>query len=857
MTSSWPRVRATFERALDLPPAARPAWVARELAGDAVAQHEVLRLLAAESAPPEFLAPPHAAPPPPRRVGAFRLVSPLASGGMGTVWIAEQDEPQRRVAVKLMHEGLVAAAHAARFRAEGEILARLQHPGIAQVFGAGVEDSGVAWFAMELLADARPITEALRAAPLAARLTAFVAACDAVQHAHERGVIHRDLKPANILRLADGAVKVIDFGIARVLDADHTQATREGELLGTLAYMSPEQVEGRDTDVRTDVYGLGVVLYELVTGERPFDLAGQPITVACRTIVERDAPTVRSRAPALPRELDWIVGRALRKDPTERYAGVAALAEDVRRLHRHEPVTAAPPGIAYRARKFVRRHRAFTAAAAVVLAVSIGAFATTAAALVRTQRAEAAERQGRRDAEAASQRAEAALAFLLSVFESVHPAEQGRDVRMVDALARAAATFDRELAAAPTIRAELGRTIGLALHGLGDLDQADAHLAESLAVHERCFGTDHAKTARLQVDVAALAIDRGRLDDAEAALARAAATLDALPADDPLRTACDLQRGNLLRARGERSAAITVLEPAVERLRRDAPDARQTLVACNLLAGVRQAEGDLDGAEALYRTAHDGFAARGEAESPDALVTTNNLLTVQNARGARAETVPEWERLIAARRRLLGEDHPTTIGTVVNFASVLFLLGRVDEAAMHFEAALAARSRTADDTDATVQTLLSGLAKIASVRGDLTAAARYGERVLAARRATFGDDHDLALLSATMLADVLRLQGAHDRALDLLRDTERRAAAASPPQWPHHYRARMGIAHTLLAKGVLDEAERLLLACRDEFARAEAASPLKGRLQRPEPVLAQLYRALGRDAEAEQFEAAR
>ena len=867
MTGDWQRIRALFERASELPAARRAAWLDAEAGATGEIRREVDRLLTAAQVGATFLEPPgdatlaaHTAPPPalPARLGPFQVLERIGSVGMGTVLRARQDHPQREVAVKVVHAGFGSARLRERFQAEIDVLARLQHPGIAPVFEAGVEADGTAWFAMELLHDAAPITtHAQRGAlDVAERLACFRAVCDAVQHAHQRGVIHRDLKPANILATPDGTVKVIDFGIARVVDADHRQRTLAGELLGTLAYMSPEQVEGGETDVRTDVYGLGVVLYELLAERRPFELEGMPLTAACRAIVERDAPAVRRDRPSLPPELDWIVARALRKDPGERYASVADLAADVDRCRRHEPVLAAPPGVAYRARKFVRRHRLAVAAGGIVLAVSIAAFVTTAIALVRTQHAEAAEREGRTAAEAANRRGTAALDFLLDVFASVNPSRDGRDIKMVDALARTAKDFDARLAGAPRIRAELGRTIGLSFLGLGKLDEAETHLRTCLSGYEREFGRDHAKTVRVAANLVQVLLERGQLDEAETLQQRTDAACEALPADDSLRVGIVINRANLQRARGDKVGAAATLRPLVDRLMVAKPDDRQTLVAMNLLAGVLHGLGKLDEAQPLYQAAVDGFAKRGEKDSPDALLALNNLGALRYSRGERETVLPLLEEVLATRRRVLGDSHPSTIGAMCNVASVHYGLGHFAPAAQGFRDALVAfgaYDKTDKDDQSVVQTLLANLATSERELEHLGEAIRLGERVLTVRTQKLGAGHDATLQTAAMVADAHRLARDFDRALAMFVDCRDRAQSASPPQWTNVYRAELGVARSLLGKADYAGAERSLLRCRELFDQAEGAAPVKGQLLRAEPLLVDLYLAWGKPEAAAHY----
>jgi hypothetical protein len=391
------RVRAEHEAALDLGPEERERHLAALAREDPELARDVRSLLRAGAA---SLGLTRVARTPPDagalrspedlvglRLGGCRLRAPLAAGGMGVVFLADQEQPQRTVAIKVMSRGLASASARRRFEVEAEILAKLEHPGIARIFAAGVEriDRGsggaqeLPWIAMELIPDARPLTAYAeeRGLDLRARLELFRRVCDAVQHAHGRSVIHRDLKPANVLVGGDGVPRVIDFGIARLAGGEaRAQLTLEGLVLGTPQSMAPEQLRGEEVDTRCDVYALGTLLYELVAGTPPYDLADKPTPLAVRMLVEDDPPPPSARRPGTPAELDWICARALARERGERYASAAALGDDVGRFLRDEPPLARPVGTWYRARKYARRHKAGVAAAAALCALGAGLLAT-------------------------------------------------------------------------------------------------------------------------------------------------------------------------------------------------------------------------------------------------------------------------------------------------------------------------------------------------------------------------------------------------------------------------------------------------------------------------------------------------
>lgn len=375
------KVKAVFLDAIERPADERAGVILERCGGDGELAAHVHALLANHTRDDEFLRPTSRGESSMlvgRRVGAFTIVRTIASGGMGTVFEATQHHPQRSVALKILRAALASRASVRRFEEESAILARLRHPGIAQVYEAGVHQEGgvrIPYFAMELIERAETITvhaDRMRMS-VRERVELFIRVCDAVHHGHQNAVIHRDLKPANILVGSDGMPKVIDFGVARVTDQDppsNTQRTDAGQLVGTLSYMSPEQAmstRGTDVDTRSDVYTLGLVLYELLCGRRAYEIAELPLAEATSVIRER----VPTRPGALRRELkgdlETIVLRALEKDRERRYQSAAELAEDLRRFVRHEPILARPATLVYQATLFARRHRSLVVAACVVV----------------------------------------------------------------------------------------------------------------------------------------------------------------------------------------------------------------------------------------------------------------------------------------------------------------------------------------------------------------------------------------------------------------------------------------------------------------------------------------------------------
>jgi len=510
-TRRWERITNLLERAIELDPPARRELYARECPDDSELGAEVERMIVADSKARGFLEPVPAAIQAPTplgvgaRIGGYRLIRRVAAGGMGVVFEAQQERPNRRVALKLVRSACANPATLRRFRYEAEALGRLRHPGIAQVYEAGVDvdSSGEErpFLAMEFVDGARTLTAWVREHRLdydaIARL--FVDVCSAVQHGHERGVLHRDLKPSNVLVDATGVTKVIDFGIAQDLDQQTTRATLAGELVGSLASMSPEQLEGdlNVLDVRSDVYALGALLYELVCGVPPLELRGLSLTEAlskARSASPRKPTSVRAD---LPVELEWIVLRALEPDRERRYASAADMARDLERFLGDEPVLAGPPSTVYRVRKFVRRNRLVVGAAAAVLAAiilgGVVALVQRDRAILAKERAESAElvakeRLARIEAETVTNRELAE--FQNGILTSADPDVGGRDVRVVDALARASANLDERTSLDPKLGLVLRASIADAYVALGLPNEVRAEVERMRPIWEAVFAPD-------------------------------------------------------------------------------------------------------------------------------------------------------------------------------------------------------------------------------------------------------------------------------------------------------------------------------------------------------------------------------
>ena len=459
------------------------------------------------------------------RIGSYRILDIIGEGGMGVVYRAEQDNPRRTVALKVIRRGLASPALLRRFDLEARVLGCLQHPGIAQIFEAGTAtENGVGqpFFAMELV-DGPSLTDyaLLHRLGLRQRLELLARVCDAVQHAHQKGVIHRDLKPVNILVDSAGQPKILDFGVARLTDADTQPATLQtdaGQIVGTIAYMSPEQIAGDSgaLDTRSDVYALGVLGFELLAGRSPHDLHGKSLPDVIATLREKEPLRLGTANRACRGDLETIISKAMEKDRERRYSSASELAADLRRFLRREPITARPPSATYQLRKMMSRHKLpFTFAALLFLVVTVFAVFGTYQALTISRQA------GRITEERDNALRQARIARAVNDFlnndllASVDPEQEGHDVRVQQILAKASQSIREKFGDEPLVRAAILQTLGNSYRSLGDYEIAQTHLSEALELHSDALGPENDDTLSSMYDLATLYHDADRLPDAE------------------------------------------------------------------------------------------------------------------------------------------------------------------------------------------------------------------------------------------------------------------------------------------------------------------------------------------------------
>ena len=769
----------------------------------------------------------------PRRIGPYLVKSELGSGGMGVVYLAEQERPRRLVAVKVLRGIAVAQELARRFELEAELLGRLQHPGIAQVIESGTEGAGSAaraYIVMEYV-DGQPLTDYAntRDLDLEDRLRLLVEIADAVHHAHLRGVVHRDLKPTNILVTVQGRPKVIDFGVARVMDREDglTMQTAAGQLVGTLAYMSPEQVRGsvRAIDARADVYALGVVAYELLGGRLPLDLGTASLAEAARIVVETEPPRLGRMAPACRGDVEWIVARALEKDPERRYQSADALMKDIERHLADEPIEARRHSAIDMLTRLARRHRAVVAGiVSTLLAILIGAGLALHYAIKNAQLAKL-EAAARHDADESAREA----MRLATVAE-----KRADDVQVVsDFISTHLGTIDpRELGLhiRDAMREEVRR--GLVESGLeGDVLQLELAALDSALDHARTTTVATKTLDRAFFDPMRAEIDRrfadrpelhlklllahgsllggqSRMEAAVETLRLAVEIADTLP-DETLDTLdARLMLGAQLSMIHRFDEAEPLIEQAVERAEGVLPPMHRRLThALGDLARAAEARGDLARAEELFREqlARRNMSPDGTlVERTDAVVTINNLgvllqrtgraeeayaLAEQAAplirpeapgeayleitwRAVRAasltslmkleEGAEEWERAIARARVEYGDQHVHTVGLYRGYAVALLHLGRSAPAEAPLRAILEFNEQEFGPTHLNTARARLNLAYTLYTLKKMDEAEDLAEAALGQFEAVVGNEHERTVYAANLLMEIYRERAAAD-----------------------------------------------------------------------------------------------
>jgi len=780
----WEQIQALFHEVADLPDPAQRASLEAQCAEDPALMTEVLSLLEEdargdslldrdaahvaaevldEGIPPALLD---------QTFGPYRLKEALGQGGMGVVYLAEREDLGSVAAIKILRDAWLSPDRRERFASEQRTLAQLNHPSIARLYDADTLPDGTPWFVMEYV-EGVPLTEFCEhhASSILERLRLFRAVCEAVEHAHRHLIVHRDLKPSNILVKPDGSVKLLDFGIAKQLDSleGPVDRTRTGLRLMTPAYAAPEQILGDPVGIHTDIYTLGVVLYELLTGRLPFDLSNRTPGEAETAIIKqgRERPSAAAKEKSISRrawaDLDVLCLTAMHIEPQRRYRTVEALIRDIDHYLAGEPLEARPDTFGYRIGKFVRRNwqPVSAAAASLLVVVSLVVFYTVRLATARNA------------AVAEAGRTQRIQHFMLNLFqggdEAVGPADSLRVVTLLDRGVQEAQALDGE----PAVQAELRETLGSIYQKLGKLERADSLLGTALDQRRSLFGPDNAEVARSLVALGRLRVDQAQDEEAER-LAREGLEMSKrqLRPNDPAIASATLALGQILEERGQYAEAIEVLEEAV-RLRRAAggPPTPELASSLRELANTHYYAGHLAVADSLDRLVL-GMTRRLNGERhPLVAEDLINLGAVQQEWGHYQDAERYYRQALDITQAFYGPNHyKTAAGLTVLGRALRFEPQGNDEAQRLFERALVIRERVFGRVHPQVASTLNELGGVALARGRFDEAEALARRVLAIYRTVYGRKHAFTGVGVANLASVYMKHNQYSQAEPLFRE---------------------------------------------------------------------------------------
>ena len=695
-------------------------------------------------------------------VGSYRLISLVGVGGMGAVWLAERCDGrfERKAAVKFLNVALLGHGGEERFKRESAILGRFSHPHIAEMLDAGVASNGQPYIILEYV-EGQPIDRYCdeQNLDIRSRVSLFLDVVGAVAHAHANLIVHRDIKPTNVLVSNDGQVKLLDFGIAKLLEAEGQEAatllTQTGDSPLTPEYAAPEQVTGAPITTATDVYGLGVLLYQLLSGKHPAGTALRTPAALVKAIVDTEpllpsdivrpftpdaeavtaiAATRASTPERLSRllrgDLDTIVGKALKKNPEERYASASAMADDLRRYLRHEPISARPDTFAYRAAKFVRRNR-------VVMGLAVLAFLATAAGLIGAVLQARINRQERDVAVRERDRANRIADFMVKMFKVSNPSEaRGSSITAREILDKASKEVESGLSKDPEMQAQMMNVMGDVYFNLGLLSESHSLLERTLAVQQRVLGPEN---------------------------------------PDTLRTASLL--GMVLRKEGHPEETEKLdRETLAIQTRVLGPENRDTLATMSGLANALMWEGKTAEAEKLDRELVETRRKVLGPEDPETVRSIDNLafcLSLEGEQGKR-DDLPESEELsreaLALKQRILGPEHPDTITSMADLAATLSLERKLPEAEKLTREALAMRRRILGPEHTDTLDTMTYLANVLEQEGHYAEAEKLEAETRLIQQRVLGPDHPATAVSTFNLACLEALQGHRERALSFLRE---------------------------------------------------------------------------------------
>ena len=828
------------------------------------------------------------------QIGRYKLLQKLGEGGCGTVFMAEQEEPvRRRVALKVIKLGMDTKEVIARFEAERQALAMMDHSNIAKVLDAGATETGRPFFVMELVRGIK-ITDYCDQHHLTTseRLKLFSQVCHAIQHAHQKGIIHRDIKPSNILVTVNDGVavpKVIDFGIAKATLGrltDRTVFTAFEQFIGTPAYMSPEQAEmtSLDIDTRSDIYSLGVLLYELLTGHTPFEakaLMQAGLDEMRRHIREVEPPRPSARLSTLEKatlstaaerrhtdapklinlirgDLDWIVMRCLDKDRTRRYETATSLAQDLQRHLGHEPIVARPVSAAYRFRKLVRRNRlAFAGAGAIAGVLVLGVVVTTWQAI----RASRAEGSAKREAERANSEAAIAQAvndFLVTdLLRQADSREQANDkvapnpdLKVREALDRAGEKVGARFENQPLTDAAVRSAIGSAYGGVGDYAKAAIHHERALQLRKRILGAEHRDTLMSMNNLASTFLSQGKHTEAAALHVQTLEILKrVLGAEHPGTLTSMNNLAGAYGAQGKHTEAGALHAQTLEISKRVlGAEHPSTLASMHNLAGAYHSQGKYAEAAALHAQTLEIVKRVLGPEHPDTLRSMSNLASAYRFQGKHAEAAALNAQTLEARKRVLGPEHPDTLTSMSNLGTAYHSQGKYAEAAaLHAQVWEISKRILGPEHPDTLRSM-NNLANAYHSQGKFAEAAALYTQTLEIQKRVLGAEHPGTLTSMSNLASAYHSQGKYAEAAALYAQTLEIQKRVLGPEHPGTLTSMSNLASAYHSQGKYAEAAALHAQTLEIVKRVRGA-------EHPDTLrsmnnLAGAYQGVGRLAEA-------
>lgn len=821
------------------------------------------------------------------RFGPYRVTRMLGEGGMGAVFLAERDDGQfqQEVAIKLVRRGLLSRHIQNRLRIERQILATLDHPSIAKLLDGGTTSDGTPYIVMEYI-DGEPVDVYCdrHSLTIEERLRIFRDVCSAVHAAHQNLIVHRDLKPSNILVTRNGTPKLLDFGIAKLLDERQlmqTLAVTQADVrLMTPDHASPEQVRGDPITTASDVYVLAILLYELLTGLKPFAKSAHRLADLERAICEQTptAPSAalvssactseldlehfaRSRGVSLPRlrrqlrgDLDNIVLMGLRKEPERRYASVEQFAADIDRYLQGLPVTARADAWTYRTAKFVRRHFIVVGLAAAFVASLIGFSVTTYVQSIRIEQERDIAAHQRSIAEIQRARAESITSFMIDSFKVSDPSEaRGNEIKAREILDRGSERVRTELRDQPELQAALMNTIGTVYLSLGLAAEAESLVVESLQIRRRLFGNHNKAVAESLTRLAEVHRSAGRWPQAQDAAEQALAIFQEVSGDDSLDAALGLQNlGMIYYDRGDYARAERVLQRSLDLYVANLGEEREeTTHALDMLGRVAQARGDLTRAEDLLRRALSIEQRTSGPDHPRTIQRLHNLATVMWSKGDLETAERELRKAVAGYERVLGTDHPETAVALGNLGAVLQARGKLNEAKQFFDRSLETNRKAHGPRHFAVAYDLSNLAILELDRKRFGEAEQYAREAIDIYRDTLPPGHPHTASALTTLGRILVERGRPRAAEKPLEEALVIWEKHFGRDGPQYATASSTLAHAWALEGRAHEAEPELK--RSYAILRRDLSPTHEATLRIQQWLRQLYQSEGRDKEADAY----